>query len=108
SPALAAVLLKPHGAKPDLLMRGMNRLLGRFFNRFNAGFARAGDGYSTAAAITMRHGGIALAIYGGLIVLTWLGFNSVPGGFIPAMDKKYLVPVGPPPPPPFARRTEGA
>src|SRR5205807_2691179 len=40
SPALAAVLLKPHGAKPDLLTRAMNRLLGRFFKRFNTGFAR--------------------------------------------------------------------
>src|SRR5438045_9352280 len=38
SPALAAVLLKPRGAKPDLLMRAMNGLLGRFFKRFNTGF----------------------------------------------------------------------
>jgi len=27
----------------------------------------------------MRHGGIALAVYGGLIVLTWFGFQAVPG-----------------------------
>src|ERR1700741_30178 len=31
SPALAAVLLKPHDVKPDLLSRGMNALFGRFF-----------------------------------------------------------------------------
>src|SRR5207302_539803 len=60
SPALAAVLLKPRGAKPDLLMRAMNRLLGRFFKRFNTGFARAGDGYSRALGITMRHGAFPL------------------------------------------------
>ncbi len=106
SPALAAVLLKPHGAKPDLLMRGMNRLLGRFFKRFNSGFAHAGERYSGALAITMRHGGIALAIYGGLIVLTWLGFNAVPGGFIPAMDKQYLVAVAQLPPAASLDRTE--
>jgi hydrophobe/amphiphile efflux-1 (HAE1) family protein len=106
SPALAAVLLKPHGAKPDLLMRGMNRLFGRFFKRFNSGFARAGERYSGALAITMRHGGIALAIYGGLIVLTWLGFNAVPGGFIPAMDKQYLVAVAQLPPAASLDRTE--
>ena len=93
SPALAAVLLKPHGARPDTLARVMNRLLGRFFQRFNLGFARAGDNYSGALRITMRHGGIALAIYGGLIVLTWFGFQAVPGGFIPEMDKQYLVAV---------------
>jgi hydrophobe/amphiphile efflux-1 (HAE1) family protein len=93
SPALAAVLLRPHGAKPDLLTRGMNRLLGRFFKRFNHRFARAGDGYSRVLGITMRHGAVALAIYGGLIGLTWFGFNSVPEGFIPQMDKQYLVAV---------------
>ena len=106
SPALAAVLLKPHGAQPDLLTRGMTRVLGRFFARFNTGFARAGHGYSRALAITMRHGGIALAVYGGLILLTWLGFNSVPGGFIPAMDKQYLVAVAQLPPAASLDRTE--
>src|SRR6185312_10507307 len=38
SPALAAVLLKPHGARPDALSRGMDRVLGGFFRRFNRGF----------------------------------------------------------------------
>src|SRR5204862_632837 len=33
SPALAAVLLKPHDAKPDALTRGMDKLFGRFFAR---------------------------------------------------------------------------
>ena len=106
SPALAAVLLKPHGARPDFLMRVMNRLLGRFFKRFNTGFARAGDRYSGALAITMRHGGVALAIYGGLVVFTWLGFNAVPAGFIPAMDKQYLVAVAQLPPAASLDRTE--
>jgi hydrophobe/amphiphile efflux-1 (HAE1) family protein len=93
SPALAAVLLKPHGAAPDAVSRAMNRLFGGFFQRFNRGFARGGENYSRALAITMRHGAIALGIYGGLIVLTWFGLQSVPGGFIPAQDKQYLVAV---------------
>ncbi len=54
----------------------------------------------------MRHGGIALAIYVGLIVLTWFGFNAVPGGFIPAMDKQYLVAVAQLPPAASLDRTE--
>jgi multidrug efflux pump len=106
SPALAAVLLKPADAKPDFLMRGMNRVFGGFFRRFNAGFARAGDGYRNALGITMRHGTVALAIYAGLIGLTWFGFNSVPGGFIPAMDKQYLVAVAQLPPAASLDRTE--
>ena len=106
SPALAAVLLKPHGARPDALARLMNSLFGRFFKRFNRGFARAGDNYSRVLGITMRHGGIALAVYGGLIVLTWFGFQSVPGGFIPEMDKQYLVAVAQLPPAASLDRTE--
>ena len=106
SPALAAVLLKPHGAQPDLLTRGMNRVLGRFFRRFNSGFTRGGNGYARALTVTMRHGAIALGIYGGLILLTWLGFNAVPGGFIPAMDKQYLVAVAQLPPAASLDRTE--
>jgi len=106
SPALAAVLLKPHGAQPDALSRGMQRLFGPFFRRFNLGFARAGDGYSGALRITMRHGGIALAIYAGLLVLTYFGFRAVPGGFIPEQDKQYLVAVAQLPPAASLDRTE--
>src|SRR5262249_18589546 len=93
SPALAAVLLKPHGAAPDALSRGMNRVFGGFFSRFNRAFARGGDNYSRALGLTMRHGTIALAIYAGLIVITAISFRAVPDGFIPAQDKQYLVAV---------------
>jgi len=106
SPALAAVLLKPHGAAPDALTRVMNRVFGRFFQRFNRAFARSGDNYSRALGITMRHGAIALAIYAGLLLLTWFGFGAVPGGFIPAMDKQYLVAVAQLPPAASLERTE--
>ena len=41
SPALAALLLKPHGAKPDALTRGMDKVFGRFFARFNRLFTQA-------------------------------------------------------------------
>jgi hydrophobe/amphiphile efflux-1 (HAE1) family protein len=106
SPALAAVLLKPHDARPDALTRLMNAVLGRFFRRFNRGFARSGEGYARALTLTMRHGAIALAIYAGLIVLTLFGFHAVPGGFIPAMDKQYLVAVAQLPPAASLDRTE--
>ncbi len=41
SPALAALLLKPRNAPPDLFQRGINKLLGGFFRLFNRGFERA-------------------------------------------------------------------
>ena len=90
SPALAALLLQPHGASPDRLTRVMDRLLGGFFRRFNLSFGKASNLYSGAVGLTARHAGTTLAIYGGLIFLTWLGFGSVPEGFIPQQDKQYL------------------
>jgi hydrophobe/amphiphile efflux-1 (HAE1) family protein len=91
SPALAAVLLKPHDAKPDALTRGMDRVFGKFFARFNRGFAAAGDGYSKTVTRTVRRAPIAIAIYAGLIALTAYSLYSLPGGFIPQQDKQYLV-----------------
>jgi len=106
SPALAAVLLKPHGAAPDALSRWMNRVFGGFFGRFNRAFTRGGDNYSGALSLTMRHGAIALGIYAGLIVLTAFSFRTVPDGFIPAQDKQYLVAVAQLPPAASLDRTE--
>jgi multidrug efflux pump len=106
SPALAAVLLKPHGVEPDGLSRLMRRVLGGLFKRFNRGFAAAGEGYSRALTLTMRHTGIALFLYAGLILLTYLGFGTVPGGFIPDQDKQYLIAIAQLPPAASLDRTE--
>jgi hydrophobe/amphiphile efflux-1 (HAE1) family protein len=91
SPALAAVLLKPHGAKPDALTRGIDKVFGRFFARFNKLFSRASDAYSNGAAKTVKRAPIAMAIYAGLVALTVFGFYKTPAGFIPQQDKLYLV-----------------
>ena len=47
SPALAATLLKAHGARKDWLARAMDKVLGPFFNRFNAVFHRGSENYGT-------------------------------------------------------------
>jgi hydrophobe/amphiphile efflux-1 (HAE1) family protein len=106
SPALAAVLLKPHGARPDVLTRVMDRIFGRFFRRFNRGFERAGDTYQRAVKGTIRRAGVALAVYAGLIFLAYLGFANVPHGFIPEQDKQYLVAIAQLPPAASLARTE--
>ena len=87
SPALSAVLLKPRGAAPDRMQRLINRVFGWFFRPFNRMFARASGGYLQGVARIVRAGGIALAIYGGLIGLAWLGFATTPTGFVPPQDK---------------------
>ncbi len=106
SPALAATLLKPRDEQTDWLARAMQRLLGRPFGYFNRGFERTGNAYSRALAGTVRRGGIALVVYGGLIVLTYFGFSAVPSGFIPAQDKQYLIAVAQLPPAASLERTE--
>jgi hydrophobe/amphiphile efflux-1 (HAE1) family protein len=91
SPALAAVLLKPHDAKPDALTRGMDKVFGRFFARFNQFFTKSGDAYSNGVTRTVKRAPIAIALYAGLVALTVIGFRQTPGGFIPQQDKLYLV-----------------
>ncbi|MGH8171097.1 MAG: efflux RND transporter permease subunit, partial [Steroidobacteraceae bacterium] len=88
SPALAAVLLKPHGAKPDALTRVMDRVFGRSFRRFNQGFTVLGNTYQRAVVGSVRRIGLAVIVYAGLIGLAYLGFATVPHGFIPSQDKQ--------------------
>ncbi len=105
SPALAALLLKPHGAAPDRLSRLIDTVLGRFFRRFNRRFSDAGNGYARTLTLTLRHGTVALFIYAALIVLTYVALDSVPGGFIPAQDKQYLIAIAQLPPAASLERT---
>jgi multidrug efflux pump len=91
SPALSALLLRAHGAPPDRLTRILNRSLGWLFRPFNRLFARASHGYVRGVGRVLRMGGIVLAIYAGLIVLTYAGFARTPTGFVPQQDKQYLV-----------------
>ena len=90
SPALAAVLLQPHGAKKDALGRGIERVFGGFFVRFNRVFKRGSDRYSGGIGRTIGRAPRMLLIYGLLIAVTVIGFRAVPGGFIPTQDKQYL------------------
>ena len=54
----------------------------------------------------MRRTGIALVVYGGLIGLTYLGFNAVPSGFLPDQDKQYLIAIVQLPPGATVERTD--
>ncbi len=91
SPALAALLLKSHGAKKDRFTRAIEFAFGWFFKLFNRFFGRASGGYGKLVTHTLRSSGIAVVVYAGLIGLTILGFSRVPTGFVPTQDKGYLV-----------------
>jgi hydrophobe/amphiphile efflux-1 (HAE1) family protein len=91
SPALAALLLKPHGAHRDLLTRALDLSLGWFFRLFNWGFTQSTALYTRSVGMLLRASAIALLVYGGLLYLTWWGFTNSPSGFIPEQDKGYLL-----------------
>ena len=91
SPALAAVLLKPHGAAKDLPTRVIDRLLGWLFRPFNRFFAWTSHAYSAGVGKVLRKSALMFSLYGGLVALTWVAFQAVPGGFIPMQDKLYLI-----------------
>jgi multidrug efflux pump len=92
SPALAAVLLKGHDAPKDRFSRFLDRLLGGWlFRPFNRFFEKASHGYVGTVARVIRSSGIAMLLYAGFMVLTWVGFANTPTGFVPSQDKQYLV-----------------
>jgi multidrug efflux pump len=91
SPALCALLLKGHHAKKDPFTLLLDLALGWFFKGFNWVFDRATNLYGHVVALFLRLSVIVLLVYGGLIGLTYLGFRTVPTGFIPEQDKGYLV-----------------
>jgi hydrophobe/amphiphile efflux-1 (HAE1) family protein len=91
SPALSAVLLKPHQAHAE--PRGLNRILRGAFGRFNAGFEWISSSYGKITSRFVRATAIILTVYVGLISLTGFQFARMPTGFIPDQDIGYLVTV---------------
>ncbi|MFC5039119.1 efflux RND transporter permease subunit [Tianweitania sediminis] len=93
SPALAAVLLRPHHGevKRDLLTRVIDGLFGWFFRLFNRFFDSASNAYVWTVRRAVRFSVLVLLVYAGLVGMTWMGFQAVPNGFVPAQDKYYLV-----------------
>ncbi len=90
SPAMAAVLLKPQGAPAGTTGKVINFLCGWIFRPFNRVFARGAASYGRSTERNLGRGGRLTIIYGLLIVVAFMGFRSVPGGFVPTQDKQYL------------------
>ncbi|RTE64289.1 multidrug efflux RND transporter permease subunit [Amphritea opalescens] len=92
SPALSALLLKPHDAPDDKLTKVLNALFGRWlFNPFNRLFESSAKGYEALVKKLIRLSIVVAVVYLGLVGTTVGLFNAVPGGFIPQQDKQYLV-----------------
>ena len=91
SPAMASLLLKPHGQDHDWLTRGINIIFGRFFKGFNRFFKFTSERYSSGVGKILVRRTVAIAIYMVLVVAAYGMFKAVPAGFVPVQDKQYLV-----------------
>ena len=91
SPALAAILLRPHDAPKDKLTRVMDAVFGRFFHGFNRFFHRRSEAYGRGVTGILKRKSLAVAVYAVLLGLTALLFTRIPTGFVPAPDKQYLI-----------------
>ena len=93
SPALCALLFKPHVADHAHDRRGplLFRPVSAFFRGFNAGFDWLSDRYGRLTGRLARAAVIMLAVYAGLIALTGYQFGKAPTGFVTAQDQGYLI-----------------
>jgi hydrophobe/amphiphile efflux-1 (HAE1) family protein len=91
SPALSALLLRPHTAGDHRHEGFLLRAIHGFFGGFNKGFDWLSSGYGRLVKGIVRRAGIALAVYAGLLALTGFTFKQVPTGFIPVQDMGYFL-----------------
>ncbi|WFR99890.1 efflux RND transporter permease subunit [Rhizobium tumorigenes] len=91
SPALASLLLRDHHAPKDWLTRVMDKGLGWFFRGFNTVFQRGSNGYGRGVGGILSMKSVVMVVYLALIGATYFLFQAVPGGFVPAQDKQYLI-----------------
>jgi len=98
SPALAAMLLKPHAAGQGPLAR--------WLGAFNRGFDALASRYAAFTGQAVRRSARLLLLYGALLALSVLAFRATPTGFVPAQDKYFLVGIVQLPPGASLDRTE--
>jgi hydrophobe/amphiphile efflux-1 (HAE1) family protein len=104
SPALAAILLKPHAeARPT---NRFTALLATAGDRFNHGFDRFSKAYSKLTHRLVQMPKRMMLAYAALIAATIGLFSITPTGFIPAQDQGYFLTVIQLPPGSSLERTD--
>ncbi|MBJ6133473.1 efflux RND transporter permease subunit [Ochrobactrum sp. Q0168] len=91
SPALAALLLRGHDAPKDRLTRFMDKAFGWFFRGFNRFFGASSNAYGRGVGAILSRKSLVMGLYVVLLGVTFVLFRAVPGGFVPAQDKQYLI-----------------
>ena len=103
SPALCALLLKPHGAQRR---HWWGAPLRGFFRLFNWGFGGLTRGYGWLTGRLVRVSVLMLVAYAVIIGFGLNEFRQTPTGFIPQLDRGYLIVVTQLPPAASLDRTD--
>jgi multidrug efflux pump len=103
SPALCALLLRPHGEHRP---RFWEWPIKKFFGLFNASFEALAGGYRWLAARVVRFAVLMLVVYAGILTFGLNEFRKTPIGFIPAVDRGFLIIVTQLPPGAALARTD--
>ena len=88
SPALCTLLLKPHGEQHHSRWSAPIR---GFFRQFNRGFDAVVRGYSWLTTRVVRYAAIMLVLYAGILAFGLNEFRKTPMGFIPMVDRGYII-----------------
>ncbi|WP_396594474.1 efflux RND transporter permease subunit [Brevundimonas sp. R86498] len=97
SPAMAALLLKPHAhhdetaALPRTAFGKAKYYAGWAGRKFNEGFDWLSDRYGRLTARLVRTVAVVLVVYVGLLGLTTWRLIDTPSGFIPEQDQGFLI-----------------
>ena len=89
SPAMCALLLKRRPERHE--EKWWERPIRGFFRGFNWGFDRLGAGYHWLVARAVRYVVIMLVLYVGILAYGLNEFRKTPIGFIPQVDRGYLI-----------------
>jgi hydrophobe/amphiphile efflux-1 (HAE1) family protein len=104
SPALCALLLQPHHTRASISW--WQRPLSGFFRVFNGSFDKLAQGYGWLSVRMVRYTVIMLLLYAGIIAFGLNEFRKTPLGFIPQLDRGYLIVVAQLPPGASLARTD--
>src|SRR6478672_211702 len=104
SPALCALLLKPHHEIED--GHWWSKPIHGFFKIFNRYFDALTHGYGRFTEKVVRISVLMLVVYAGIIAFGLNEFRKTPVGFIPQLDRGYLIIITQLPPAASLARTD--
>jgi hydrophobe/amphiphile efflux-1 (HAE1) family protein len=94
SPAMCAILLKPHNNHEEHrggFFHALGAPIRGFFHYFNKGFDWLSRAYGAVTSRLIRLAVILLIVYAGLIALTGQRLGATPTGLVPQLDRGYFI-----------------